>query len=75
MTRTQEKVVRRFVSAKLGAIFHDSYDKERVVDTLIEDVVSDIDETADWSSLEYDEVYIGDIKISLARILIKRIGL
>ena len=35
----------------------------------IDDVVADIDETADWSNYEEDEYSLSDIQISLARVL------
>ena len=57
------------VSILLGNIIPDYHDRHDVVDLIIDDVVADIEETADWSDLEYDEVHTGDIAIAVARVL------
>ena len=69
MTELQLDAVRDEVSIFLGDIFHDYQDRHEVVDLIIDDVVADIDETADWSNYEEDEYCLSDIQISLARVL------
>lgn len=69
MTELQLDAVRDEVSIFLGDIFRDYQDRHEVIDLIIDDVVADIDETADWSDYEDDEYNIGDIQIALARVL------
>ena len=53
----------------LFGIFQDNIEREGVIDYILDDVIADIDETADWSDLRYDEVNESDIQIALARVL------
>ena len=57
------------VSNMLKDIFYDNRDREEVIDLIIDDVVQDIEETADWSEYEDDECNLGDIQIALARVI------
>lgn len=61
------------VSIMLGGIIPDNIDRHEVVDLIIDDVVTDIEETADWSGYEDDEYNLGDIQIALARVLISAV--
>ena len=69
MTELQIYAVWDEVSIFLGDIFPDSHDRYEVVDLIIDDVVADIDETADWSGYKDDEYNLSDIRIALARVL------
>lgn len=69
MTDLQKDAVRDEVSIFLGDIFRDYQERHEVIDLIIDDIVADIDETADWSDYEDDEYNIGDIQIALARVL------
>ena len=69
MTELQLDAVRDEASIFLGDIFRDYQDRRVVLDLIIDDVVADIDETADWSNYEEDEYSLSDIQISLARVL------
>jgi len=69
MTELQRDAVRDEVSIFLGDIFRDYQDRHEVVDLIIDDVVADIEETADWSGYEEDEYSLSDIQIALARVL------
>ena len=69
MTDLQIDAVRDEVSIFLGNIIPDYHDRHEVLDLIIDDVVADIDETADWSNYEEDEYSLSDIQISLARVL------
>lgn len=51
----------------LGDIFRDNYDRETVIESILPTIIEDIDECADWSDLEDDEVCYDDIDIALAR--------
>jgi hypothetical protein len=69
MTELQLDAVRDEVSIFLGDIFRDYQERHEVIDLIIDDIVADIDETADWSDYEDDEYNVGDIQIALARVL------
>ena len=73
MTELQIDAVRDEVSIMLGGIIPDNIDRHEVVDLIIDDVVTDIDETADWSDYEDDEYNLEDIRIALARVLISAV--
>lgn len=61
------------MGAKLSAIFSDNWDVAKVKASILDDVIKDIDETADWSNLDMDEVVTDDINIAIARVLKDRI--
>lgn len=73
MTELQIDAVRDEVSIMLANIIRDHHDRHEVVDLILDDVVADIDETADWSDYEDDEYNLGDIQIALARVLISAV--
>lgn len=70
MTDAQEKIVKDIVDAKMQSIITDSADRNNFVDSIIDSIIDDINETADWSEMTDDEVCVGDIDIALARVLI-----
>lgn len=72
MTKLQREYVKGDLSARLGAIISDYSLRQEVVDAIIDDVVADIDETADWSGLDSDEVVMDDIEIALSRVAYSR---
>ena len=69
MTELQLDAVRDEVSIFLGDIFRDYQDRHEVIDLIIDDIIADIEETADWSDYDDDEYNIGDIQIATARVL------
>ena len=69
MTELQIDLVRVELSGLLKNIFPDNYDRREVVDLITDDVVADIEETADWSDYKDGEYNLGDIQIALARVL------
>jgi hypothetical protein len=69
MTELQIDAVRDEVSIFLGNIIPGYHERHEVVDLILDDVVADIEETADWSDYEDDEYNLGDIQIALARVL------
>ena len=69
MTYRQSKEVRATLNELLFGIFQDNIEREGVIDYILDDVIADIDETADWFDLRYDEVNEADIQIALARVL------
>ena len=70
MTDAQEKIVKDIVDAKMQNIITDSVDRNNFVDSIIDRIIDDINETADWSEMTDDEVCVGDIDIALARVII-----
>lgn len=73
MTELQIDAVRDEVSIFLSNIIPDYHDRHEVVDLILDDVVADIEETADWSDYCEDEYCLGDIQIALARVLISAV--
>lgn len=73
MTELQIDAVRDEVSIMLANIIRDHHDRHEVVDLILDDVVADIEETADWSDYCEDEYNLGDIQIALARVLINAV--
>ena len=73
MTKQQEIATRGQIDAKLSAIFSDDWDREEVKEEIADDVITDIDETADWRGYDDDVVVMDDINISLARVLKSKI--
>ena len=73
MTELQIDAVRDEVSIMLANIIRDHHDRHEVVDLILDDVVADIEETADWSDYCEDEYNLGDIQIALARVLISAV--
>lgn len=74
MTDAQEKIVKDIVDAKMQSIITDSVDRNNFVDSIIDRIIDDINETADWSELTDDEVCVGDIDIALARVLLNLVN-
>ena len=69
LTNTQKRIVRSQVRAKMSAIFSDFHDLEEITSAIVDEVIEDIEDTADWSDLADDEVCIGDINIGIARVV------
>lgn len=69
LTELQIDAVRDEVSIFLKDIFFDDRERHEVVDFILDDVIADIEETADWSGYEDDEYNLDDIRIALARVL------
>ena len=74
MTDAQEKIVKDIVDAKMQNIITDSVDRNNFVDSIIDRIIDDINETADWSELTDDEVCVEDIDIALARVLLNLVN-
>lgn len=69
LTEMQLDAVGDEVNDMLKGIFYNNRDREEVIDLIIDDVVQDIEETADWSEYEDDECNLGDVRIALARVI------
>ena len=69
LTEIQLDAVRDEVSILLYNIFPDDAERHEIRDLVLDDVVLDIEATADWSGYEDDEYCLGDIQIALARVI------
>ena len=69
LTKMQIDGVRDEVSNMLKHVFYDNRDREDVVDLILDDVVRDIEEIADWSNYGEDEYCLDDVRIALARVI------
>lgn len=67
MSENNKKDIYKWIDNSLMTIFPDAFEREMVVILLFDDVVADVEETAD------EEFNGSDIDIALARILYKRI--
>jgi hypothetical protein len=70
MTQEQRNGVKCHIDTLLRPVFSDVWERTEMVGYLIDDVVSDIDACADWTSLASDEINCGDIEIALSRVLL-----
>lgn len=68
METKDKNLVREVVSAELAQVFTDNAERETIIDSVIDDVVVDIDENAndDWN--------FSDISIALQRVLYNKIA-
>lgn len=69
LTEMQLDGVRDEVSILLYNIFPDDAERHEIRDLILDDVVLDIEETADWSDYCEDEYNLGDIQFALARVI------
>ena len=69
LTEMQLDAVRDEVSILLQNIFPDDAERHEIRDLILDDVVLDIEETADWSGYEDNEYCLGDIQIALKRVI------
>lgn len=68
METKDKNLVREVVSAELAQVFTDNAERETIIDTVIDDVVADIDKNAN------DDWKFSDISISLQRVLYNKIA-
>ena len=73
-TKDQVDSIEDIVYELMRSVVPDHSDLDIVVDAMLEDVIVDIYETADWSELEDDEVCLGDVSIAVARVIKKRVA-
>lgn len=73
LTKLQKKAVKGEIKARMSAVFGEMRDVEAVTNEITDEVIEDIEETADWTGLDKDEVVLDDISIAIARVLKIRI--
>ena len=69
MNEEQKELVKEVVERLLANIISDYFECAEATENILDAVIEDIEETADWSELMDDEVCVGDIQIALARVL------
>ena len=74
MTTKQIDYIYDYIRREFTNIFAEWRDLIIFVNNIYEDVVEDIDTTADWSGFDEDEVCENDIDISVSRVLLKLVG-
>lgn len=67
MTNDNRNFVRNVLNANIFNIFPDNIERENVVDAILPDVITDIEETAD------EAFNMDDVLISMSRALYKKI--
>lgn len=73
MTIEQRESVIEETERIVSNFFGNMFSAEEITESIINDVVEDIDETADWSSFEDDEICPDDVLIAVRRTLYNRI--
>lgn len=74
LTDVQEGIVREHIVKKLSSIF-EICDAAMVADTILEDVICDIEQNADWEDFEDDEWCEDDVNIALQRVMLNVMGI
>lgn len=74
-TKEQVDTIQDLVYGIINRVIPDHNDCETVVDAILNAVIDDIVDTADWSDLDAldDEVHTGDVEIAVARVLYNRL--
>lgn len=67
--------IKNYIMILFQNIISDVRDMDSFVNAIIDDVITDIEVTADWSNLAEDEIWVGDVIIAVRRVLFKKFGL
>ena len=73
LTEMQLDAVYDEISILLQDIFPDDAERHEICNLINDDVVLDIEETADWSDYCEDEYCLGDIQIALKRVIMRAV--
>lgn len=73
LTEAQKIVIGFLVREKLSAIFNDLQEMTKIYHLIFDEVVSDIEDTADWSNIEANAVVNSDVDIAVARVLYQKL--
>ncbi len=73
MTIEQREAVIEETERIVSNFFGNMFSAEEITESIINNVVEDIDETADWSSFEDDEICPDDVLIAVRRIFYNKI--
>ena len=69
MIQEEQNFLRGTIQSNLSGIFEDDYDNEIVTASIFDEVLQDIEETAD------EHFNDSDVRIAIARVLKKRLGI
>ena len=69
MIQEEQNFLRGTIQSILSSIFEDDYDNEIVTASIFDEVLQDIEETAD------EHFNDSDVRIAIARVLKKRLGI
>ena len=72
MNSVRYDIIKNYLNIMFLNIILDIRDRKKFVNAILDDVVKDIEETADWSDLEHDEICDGDIHIAVRRVLFNK---
>ena len=72
-SQEQLDAIKHRVDYVLSYVVPDNFDRGAIIDSIINDVIDDISDTADWSDYVEDEYNEGDIDIAIARVIRKKI--
>lgn len=73
ITEAQKIVIGFLVREKLAAIFNDLQEMTTIYQLIFDEVVSDIEDTADWSNIEANAVVNSDVDIAVSRVLYQKL--
>ena len=74
LTEEQRELVREEVSSQIGDMLGTGVgESEDITDKIIGEVITDIEETADWGGLDDDEICVGDVTLAIQRAIVKRL--
>ena len=71
LTELQKTGIEKYLHKVFSKIISDAFERTEFVDNIIDYIVEDIEETADWNEYEADEINLSDINIALARCLLE----
>ena len=71
MTEEQEKLVKIRLNLLMSLVIWNTDNREKFVNTILNDIINDINETADWSMIRPTEIRFEDVVTSLDRILLR----
>lgn len=73
ITEAQKKLIGFLVREKLVAIFSNLQEMTTIYNLIFDEVVSDIEDTADWSNIEANAVVNSDVDIAVERVLYQKL--
>ena len=73
ITEAQKIVIGFLVREKLAAIFSNLQEMTTIYNLIFDEVVSDIEDTADWSNIEANAVVNSDVDIAVERVLYQKL--
>lgn len=69
ITDIQKESIKDYIRTKFRCITMEEREVYELTALVIDDVITDIEETADWENIEDDEIVLDDVDIALRRVL------